>query len=138
MARCPSCNKFVAFEELEPEVENLEIDYEGNVSAEVRIVNACTECGEELTEAHFEAEGTVELPAACKEGHEHEMEIEEGDAERTNPNHMPASSRQVLSRYRNTYYGFELTAVVTCQHCLFETEITFADDIQASGMELLT
>ena len=56
MARCSSCNKFVSFDESEPEVNNLEVDEDGHVTAEVRIVNACAECGEELTEANLEAE----------------------------------------------------------------------------------
>jgi hypothetical protein len=54
--RCPDCNKFVSFDEQEPEINSIEVDDSGNVSAEVRIVNACGDCGAELKEANFSPE----------------------------------------------------------------------------------
>ena len=54
--RCPDCNKFVSFDEADPEVNTLGIDEDGQVNAEVRIVNTCADCGTELKEITFEME----------------------------------------------------------------------------------
>jgi len=58
--RCPDCNKFVSFEENEPEVESIDVDGDRNVTATVRIVNSCGECGQELKEATLDMEKSFE------------------------------------------------------------------------------
>jgi hypothetical protein len=41
MPRCPDCNKFASVStDQEPEIDNLEVDEEGVVTATARIVNA--------------------------------------------------------------------------------------------------
>ena len=75
--RCPDCNKFVGNEENEPEVESVEVDDEGHVNAEVRIVNACAECGTDLTEATLSMDGEADtIPCSCKP-EDRELEAEE-------------------------------------------------------------
>ena len=141
MPRCNSCSKFVSLEELDPEVQSLDVDNDGTVTAEIRIVNACAECGEELTEAIFDLEETVDVPEPEEADHEHELEIEEGEsAERTRPDHTrpDKSGVSVPARYRKTWYGFAVTAKVTCTGCPFEEDLILADDIQASAMEPLS
>lgn len=55
--RCPDCSKFVSFDtDTEPEVDATEVDDEGHVTFDARIVNNCAECGTELTEYTFNVE----------------------------------------------------------------------------------
>jgi hypothetical protein len=57
--RCPSCNKFAAYDE--PEVEVIDSDVDGNtVRGNVRIVLKCAEDGEELKDAELEFEAQIE------------------------------------------------------------------------------
>lgn len=67
MARCPDCNKFVSYEEAEPEVEDVNVE-DGIITATVRIVNTCGECGTELTEFTFDLEIDLNLDEVIKEG----------------------------------------------------------------------
>jgi hypothetical protein len=66
MARCGDCNKFVSFEESEPEAEDPEVGA-GAVTCSVRIVNACADCGAGLKEATLEMEAEFELPEGWRE-----------------------------------------------------------------------
>jgi hypothetical protein len=136
MPRCPDCNKFVALQEEDPEVQSLEVDEEGTVTAEVRIVNVCANCNTELTEYTFSVDDQIGLPEP-DDDHEHDLEVEEVSSERTQPDHTPPGQKPPPARYRKTYYGFELTVKVTCKGCDLEEELVLADDVQASGMEVL-
>jgi hypothetical protein len=60
--RCPDCNKFVSYGEAEVEVSAEELN-EDAVSAEVRVMLPCAECGTELKEANLTAE--EDLDHAC-------------------------------------------------------------------------
>jgi hypothetical protein len=63
--RCPDCNKFVSFDvDGDPEVELEADESTGEVTGTVRIVNACQECGAELTEATFDVDVDFEGAAA--------------------------------------------------------------------------
>ncbi len=73
MARCPDCNKFVSLEEVEPEVNTLEVDEEGIIEADVRIVNACADCGTELKEYTFDFDGESDDLQSAFEIHKEEM-----------------------------------------------------------------
>lgn len=64
MARCPDCNKFVSFEEVEPEVNSLEVDSSGYVTAEIRIVNECADCSTELREANLDLSANADFEEA--------------------------------------------------------------------------
>lgn len=136
MARCGSCNKFVGFEEQEPEVDQLEVDEEGTVSAEVKIVNCCAECGDELREASFTVTAEHELGEHKGEGHQ--LEVEEQGSERTNRSGYFQKGKFVPSggRYAKTFYGFTVEYSITCS-CQSEALATgmLEDDIQASSMD---
>ena len=138
--RCPDCNKFVSFDaENEPEINDEAIDEEGNVTASVRIVNNCADCGTELKEANFDLE--VDLTVACAEHvnaegedtHDLTVEIESnGRTERSDG--KPGTP----ARYRRTYYGAECSVKVSCT-CdpNFEAKADWSDEIQGSSMDEL-
>lgn len=131
MARCNNCNKFVSIEEQDPEVNGLEVDDDGNVTAEVRIVNACADCGDELTETTFNMEGKVDLDHNSQPGKEHELSAEEdGDSERT-------TRTEGKGRGLRTFYGAALECEVTCT-CGATSTLRLSDDIQASRMDSLS
>ena len=73
--RCPDCNRFVSTT-CKPELESLDLDQEnGIVSAQVRLVLECAECGLELAECTVEGEDEftlqLELMDDCPEPEEH-------------------------------------------------------------------
>lgn len=135
MARCGDCNKFVSFEEAEPEVDSLDVDAEGNVTANVRIANQCGECGNDLREYTFEV--SVDRSDECKghTGEGHTLDIEETSSERT--------QRSVgKGRGTRTFYGFTVEYEIKCE-CdadkkdgeRWSVSGTLSDDVQASGMD---
>ena len=139
--RCASCNRFVSFDaETEPEVDSLEIDEAGIVTGSVRIVNNCAECGEELKEATFDLE--ISLEKECEEHvndegeDKHSLSVEAGDTERTERSDGRPGAP---ARYRKQFYGARVTVSVTCE-CddSFTATGEWADETQASGMEELT
>ncbi len=141
MARCPDCNKFVSYDtETEPEVENVSIDIpevekgEGanaTVSAEVRIVNNCADCGSEMAEAMFELEGDVEIPAEHI-GEGHEIEVGEDSVQRDE-----RFTEAKNPRYAKHFYSVEFNAHVACSCGKFVEIVTMTDEVQASGMDSL-
>ena len=130
--RCPDCNKFVSLDtDGDPEVELEADETTGEVTGTVRIVNACQECGAELTEATFDVD--VDFPAAEEhmKGHEdddaHALALEEPTVDRTD---------RAVGRGRGTktFYGAETDLVVKCQ-CEFTETQHWSDEIQASHMD---
>ena len=139
MARCPDCNKFVSFEEQDPEVNDLEVDEGGHVTANVRIVNACGDCGTELTEANLDLETDVKIPKGHT-GEGHELEVEEDGAERTSRsgNFKKGVFVPGGGRYAKTFYGAQVSFSVTCECGKLEAVTgELEGDEQASGMESL-
>lgn len=140
--RCPDCNKFVGNEEQDPEVESLEVEHDeagcATVTADVRIVNACAECGTELTEYTFNLETQVQIePADHKcpaetEGAEPtlDLEVEEESSERT-------SRTEGKGRGLKTFYGSTVSASVKCRCGKVSASVTLEDDVQASGMDVM-
>jgi len=132
MPRCSSCNKFCSLDEADPEIGTLEIDEDGNISGDARIANNCAECGQEVTEATVDLEGTHEeagkhISNAQQKG-KHELSVEEEGAERT-------QRSQGKGRGCRTYYGVEVEVKVACS-CGKEFESTTAKgEVQASGMD---
>ena len=142
MPRCPDCNKFVSLDtDEEPEVEHLDTDDDGNVTATARIVNKCGECGTELRE------GTVELESDCTEevithlkdagidteveGFDvgkvegHQLEVEEGDLGR---------DQEGGGRYAKSYYVALVGFTLKCS-CGWEHEGELTGKIAASHMD---
>lgn len=131
--RCPDCNKFVSFEDGEPEVESIDVDDAGGVTASVRVVDTCAECSTELREYTFELEGEP----AFEDGKDHDehggMEIEHDDPERTE---RMSGDAKTPFRYRKRFIGVIVHYTVTCE-CGATYEGDLADDVQASSMEEL-
>lgn len=142
--RCPDCAKFVAFDtDNEPEHDDAEVDEGGTVTVSgVRITNNCAECGQELKEASFDLEGTIDFPAEwcdeegdLKEGVELSAEVV--NAERTD---RSDGKPNTPSRFRRTFYGATLTVEVTATDADGKAigepvSIELSDECQASGMD---
>ena len=136
--RCPDCNKFVSFDEADPEVNTLEINEDGVVTAEVRIVNNCAECGTELKEATLEMEH--DHSAECEEhkGDGHELSVEESSSERDSRSgyFKKGVFTPAYGRYAKTLYSATVSYVITCS-CSDEWKVEgdVSDEIQASHMD---
>lgn len=132
MPRCSSCNKFASLEECEPEVSDVSVDDEGHVTAQVRIANACQDCGTELTEANLELE--ADCPEAAKHVQrkgDHTLEAEEESSERD-------VRTEGKGRYAKTFYGAKITVKVTCSCEKFsDCTVELVGHEQASAMDLL-
>jgi hypothetical protein len=144
--RCPDCNKFVGMDaETEPEV-NIDVDSEGNVTGDVRIVNVCTECGAELKEANLDidadvaAEVLAHVTSCHDDGESFNLSVEEVGSSRT-------QRTEGRGRGQRTFYGYSVEFRVTCD-CgrdtdgdgsrvdgTFTVDGSASDDIQASAME---
>ena len=138
--RCPDCNKFVSFDtDNDPEVDS--VDYQsGEVTASVRIVNVCAECGTEMKEATLELSEDVsdvvdehvrachELNAEGEDISGHEITADEGSAERT-------MRTEGSGRYTKTFYGVTLDVTLTCDCGKWTHDVQLSDDVQASSMD---
>ena len=133
--RCPDCNKFVGNDEQDPDDVSVDVDEHGVVTVTARIVNACAECGTDLTEATLEMEcdRSDEVAAHRREKHPTgdppDLSADEERAER--------SSRTVgKGRGLRTFYGADVDYTVECE-CGWVIDGTASDDVQASSMESL-
>ena len=133
--RCSDCNKFVSFDEQDPEIEDISVDDEGSVQANVRIVNACDQCGAELKEATLDMETDdpcdayrLHLEDVKGEAKDHKLEVEETSSSRT-------QRSEGKGRGTKTFYGATIDYKVTCGCGKFEHEGTMEDDTQASSMD---
>jgi len=136
--RCPDCNRFVGNEEQDPEINEIFVGDDGHVTVEARIVNACQDCGTELTEATFSLEGEVDLNKHQGEGHEVDAE-EESSTRTSRSGYFDKKKGWVPSggRYAKTFYGLSVEIGVTCSCGEPIDSITLEDEIQASGMDSL-
>ena len=118
--RCPECNKFVAFEEQEPEVEEVEI-IDGKVVTAVRIVNACEQCSTELKETTIEMEKDIsEMLSAhrveCKHKDQHgEEDVADFNVDETSSERDTRSEGK--GRYAKMFYGARVGFKIMCSHC---------------------
>jgi len=128
--KCPSCNKFASLEMQEPEVQSVEIDDFGNISAEVRIVRNAACCGDEMKEATLTLEGSVfEADVVGHKGKGHDFEVEEDGVDMI---------EEDGSRYQKSYFGASLTVKVTCSCGKMEPiTVEMSDKVAASEMEEL-
>lgn len=135
--RCPDCAKFVSMETNDPEVETIDIDEAGNVTATVRVVRVCADCGTELKETTLEMETDVSI-----EGHDSEATNDDGSdkhellVEETN---VEATERSVgKGRYARSYFGACVSFKVTCKCGGLDETGDLSDDCQASYFDELT
>lgn len=140
--RCPDCNKFVSFDtDTDPEV-TVSVDNEGHVSGDVRIVNNCAECGQELKEANFSVD--VDLSNAVAEHKkeseetEHRLDVDIEDLSRTDHRQTVDRKGKPIRnpRYQKQMYGAEGTIALTCS-CGWAASEQWSDEVQGSGMEEL-
>lgn len=151
--RCPDCNKFVAYGDIEVEEQNCDIN-DNYIEGEVRVVLPCAECSTELKEYSFEIseeiihECSPELYADYQETLDpSEKTSEEEDPEYelvSSDNWNPADRFQDTdkhgkkiknTRYMKHFYGFEGSVTVKCLKCGEEFEVNIAQDEQASAFE---
>ena len=143
MPRCPSCAKFVGLETSAEMNGEVEVEENGDVKAEVRLVRMCADCGsEELKEATLSLESTFQTDEDCthEDGHAWELEEDPGDPEPTeNVQTTDRRGKPIKNpRYMKTLIGATLTVSGKCQHCAATTEISLADEIPASAFDELT
>lgn len=116
----------------DPEVESLEVDESGNVTARVRIVRSCADCGMDLKEASLDMEEALDLSGHVKEGQEdkHEFSIDEESVDQV---------EEGGGRYQKSYFGAEIAFAVTCScDAAWKLEGKISDKVAASEMEELT
>lgn len=140
MARCPDCNKFVGYEQAEPELDlSVELDKaedgtpEGaDVTGSVRMVLNCAECGSELAEASLDI-NDCNVALEHKEAESHDVEVVDESAD---ANDRYDGKPGTPSRYRRHYYGADISGTVQCS-CGAKAEFTTTVEEQASGFEQL-
>lgn len=128
--RCPDCQKFVGLEFQEPEVQSLEVS-DTSVTANIRIVRNCADCGNELKEATLEMEQDLEQEALdhLATPGEHELSVDEDSTE---------GLEEGGGRYKKSYFGATVQFTVRCSCGEFEFSGELSDKVPASGMDELT
>lgn len=108
--RCPSCEKFVSYDEPECEEQDSAAVDGTTVTANVRVVLKCADCGDELKEATFDLEGEAALKAKCKaadeseDAPEHEWEVVDASYDPTDRyESIDKKGRAIPSRFQQTY-----------------------------------
>ena len=127
--RCSDCNKFTSFVEGNVDVEEINVEEDGVVNAEVHVTLQCTECGTDLKETtlSMNCEDSCDDVAKHLEGKnkdEHEISVEDTDANAT-----------VNERDKKTFYGGEVSYTITCSCGNFTTSSSFSDDCLASDFD---
>jgi len=118
--RCDQCNKFTSFDsDVDPDV-SIDIS-QGAISGEVRIVNQCADCGQDLKDASFLIDENVDDEIKTHEeskpkGTEHVYEVSFDDASRTDRMENKTRTGKPIRnpRYMKHMYGAEGTIVVRC------------------------
>lgn len=144
MARCQDCNKFVGLDMQDPELES--IDLQGmEVSATVRIVRCCAECGNEMKEATLDMNS--EIPEGDLNGHYNTEKDEPIDGHTLSVDENECDLDQIEEgggRYKKSFYGATVAFRVYCScgekegkkgHPIYEGEME--DKVAASSMDEL-
>lgn len=131
--RCPDCNKFVSLDFNDPELDTEpEFDHGGEqITAQIRIVRACADCGTELKGYDFD----VEIPTDHLDVHEDE-EKADVDLSWSDPSQLEEGG----GRYAKSYYGAELEVVMKYTDSNGERQketLNWSDKVPASHMEEL-
>lgn len=125
--RCPDCNRFVSFEQQDPEID---VEVNGTqVEGSVRLVLSCAECGGELKEANIDF--TEDIEHTCKsEGDDADYVLLDAGGEVTD-------RFEGKGRYARHFYGADITVGVRCEDCKKEFSVEFSVEEQASAFEEL-
>lgn len=142
MPKCPNCPQFTSKDtDVDPEID-ARVDDDGAVNVSVRLVNSCSECGDELEESNLEIEIDLSAEIRAHRDEEHKSKVTElsveADGSRTDETQTKDRHGKPIksSRYMRRYYGVEVTATVTCE-CGSEFVAGGSDKVAASGMESL-
>ena len=135
--RCPDCNKFVGFEQAEPE---LEVALDGKtISGSVRLVLLCAECSQELMDAELDVD--IDVDHSCEKGKDKEPDLELDGESADNTDRYEDKDRHgrpiKSMRYQKHFYGADLTFDVTCNHCGETFTVEDSVEEQASGFNEL-
>jgi len=132
--RCPDCNRFVSYDEPEAEVDSYNFS-EKQLTAEVRIVLKCAECGEELKEATKTFEKEITCPECGGSNLECDNIDSNGDSrfEEKDDKGKPIKN----SRYLKTFYIANLVIEMSCLDCEHEWIENEVVEEQASFFEEL-
>lgn len=145
--RCSDCNKFVSYDQAEPELTSFQVDSgkgEAEITGTVHVDLNCGECGTTLKSADIDIDHNITVPCidTADDGGDslpggaqgagprsggHEMEITEESAE-------PSERTEGRGRGMKTFYGAEITVEVVCS-CGAKAESTWMVDEQASDFE---
>lgn len=141
--RCPDCTKFVSLDQGDPEVNSIEIDDSGHITANVRAVLNCSECSTEMKDYDFTTEldpdEIVEHVQMHQDaGEEFELSIEEGSSEAEDRYENKDRHGKPITnpRYQRHYLGYSLDVKVTCS-CGEEFDVTITDEEMASSFNEL-
>jgi hypothetical protein len=150
MARCPDCNKFVSYGDIETEIENEEIS-DTTLSANVTVYLTCGDCGTQLRQACLDFEEEIDhecteeaiAAATAKRGKpfdadvDDQFEITNSNAEGCDRAETKDRNGKVIksSRYMKTYYGADLEFTVKCHKCDAEETVNGNVEEQASGFD---
>lgn len=142
--RCPSCEKFVALEAGDPEVQSSEVDETGQVSVEVRFVLTCQDCGEEMKETTFNFDKVPDELENHLEAHREagdkdvSLSLEEPSFEAEDRYEDKDRKGKKIKNYRymKHMWGVRGEATVECS-CGKSFSLELFDEVQASGMDEL-
>jgi hypothetical protein len=136
--------KFVSLSQEDPEVDGIEVCQEtGEVTASVRLVLSCIDCGTEMKETHLDIQDTphgldehMEMHEKAEE--EFSLDVEESNVEATDEyQNLDRHGKPIRSfRYMKHYYGAQMTATVTCS-CGESFDVDLSDSVQASFFDEL-
>ena len=131
--RCSSCAQFVSREptaewDTEPEVNA----NDRLVSASIRLILACADCGEELADAVVEAEVSVDLkPVEMDEVFEEDIQVSDDYVGRDK------NGKLYPARYQKHIYWAEVNLSIYDKNGDVELVSLVTDPIQASSFETL-
>ena len=112
----------------EPEIESLDIDDDGEITANLHIARNCAECGTTLKEATLELEGTP------KEFADHDHRLENGG----HGFYAEEKSIETIEeiRRKKSYFGARIVVEVSCS-CNegVKYDLTLEKEIAASDMD---
>ena len=131
--RCGNCNRFVSFDEPEVEIAG-EVAAKGILTADVRIVLKCVDCGTELKEASLFMEEEYCLPCSCEHTVD-EVEIVAEPSERYETKDKKGKPIK-NTRYQKHFYGADIIAEVKCT-CGETVNVIHSLEEQASSFDEL-
>jgi hypothetical protein len=141
--RCPDCMKFVMLQQETPEVQDVSVDSDGNVTVNVRVYLTCGDCGTEMKEYNFsgdaDADGASDHAIEHRysdEDYEFSVDWDEPDATDRYQTHDRHGKPIKNFRYQKHYYGYSLTGKVTCS-CGATFDFSLDEDEQASAFDEL-